>query len=46
MPFLIIAYDHPGKEAEREAVRAAHRAYLASFGTRLLVTCSPSVPRS
>ncbi|WP_299503290.1 YciI family protein [uncultured Roseobacter sp.] len=36
MPFLITAYDHPNKETEREAVRQAHRDYLASFGKRLL----------
>ena len=38
MPFLILAYDHPDKEREREAVRDAHRAYLASFGKRLLAS--------
>lgn len=38
MPFLITAYDHPNKESEREAVRQAHRDYLASFGKRLLAS--------
>jgi uncharacterized protein YciI len=38
MPFLITAYDHPGKEQERESVRQAHRSYLASFGPRLLAS--------
>lgn len=38
MPYLIIAHDHDGKDAEREAVREAHRAYLASFGTKLLAS--------
>ena len=38
MPFLILAYDHPDKEREREEVRADHRAYLASFGGRLLAS--------
>lgn len=38
MPYLITAYDHPNKEAERENVRQAHRDYLASFGKRLLAS--------
>lgn len=38
MPFLILAYDHPDKDPEREAVRDAHRAYLASFGARILAS--------
>ena len=36
MPYLILAFDHPGKELEREAVREAHRTYLAQQGRRLL----------
>ncbi len=36
MPYLIIAYDHPQMDQEREAVRQAHRDYLASYGRRLL----------
>jgi uncharacterized protein len=38
MPFLIIAEDHPGMEAEREGVREAHRAHLAAAGERLLLS--------
>ena len=38
MPYLITAYDHPGKDAMREEVRQAHRDYLASFGKRLLAS--------
>jgi uncharacterized protein len=38
MPYLILAYDHPGKERLREQARDAHRAYLASFGPRLLAS--------
>lgn len=38
MPYLIIAYDHPGMEARREAVRDAHRAHLAGQGARLLAS--------
>ena len=38
MPYLIIAHDHDGKDAERETVRDAHRAYLASFGAKLLAS--------
>ena len=38
MPFLILAYDHDGKDSEREQVREAHRAYLASYGSRLLAS--------
>ena len=38
MPFLITAYDHPNKEAEREEVRQSHRDYLASFGKQLLAS--------
>lgn len=38
MAYLILAYDHPGMEAAREAVRAAHRAHLASAGPRLLAS--------
>ncbi|MFC3059477.1 YciI family protein [Paenirhodobacter populi] len=38
MPFLIIAEDHEGKEIEREAVREAHRAHLASAGKKLLAS--------
>ena len=36
MPYLIIAYDHPNMEEEREAVRQAHRDYLAAQGRQLL----------
>jgi uncharacterized protein YciI len=38
MPFLILAYDHDGKDGEREQVREAHRAFLASYGARLLAS--------
>lgn len=38
MPFLIIAEDHEGKEIERETVREAHRAHLASAGKKLLAS--------
>ena len=38
MPFLILAYDHEGKDSEREEVRQAHRDYLSSFGSRLLAS--------
>jgi len=38
VPFLITAYDHPNKQAEREEVRQVHRDYLASFGKRLLAS--------
>jgi uncharacterized protein YciI len=38
MPYLILAYDHPGRERQREQARAAHRAYLASFGPQLLAS--------
>lgn len=36
MTYLILAYDHPGKDAEREVVREAHREHLARQGRRLL----------
>ncbi|MFQ6575172.1 YciI family protein [Pseudomonas sp. UM16] len=36
MPYLIIALDHEAMEDARERVRHAHRAYLASYGERLL----------
>ena len=36
MPFLIIAYDHPDRDEQREAVRQAHRDYLAAQGKKLL----------
>lgn len=38
MPFLIFAYDHPDMDARREAVRQAHRDYLAAQGQRLLAS--------
>lgn len=38
MAYLILARDYPDKEREREAVRQAHRDYLASFGTKLLAS--------
>lgn len=38
MPYLIIAKDHPGKEAERESIREAHRRHLASAGKKLLAS--------
>lgn len=38
MAYLILAEDHPGMGIEREAVREAHRAYLASFGIQLLAS--------
>ena len=38
MPYLILADDHPGMERQREDVRAAHRAHLASVGGRLLAS--------
>lgn len=38
MPFLIIAEDHIDKEIERETVREAHRAHLASAGSKLLAS--------
>ncbi len=38
MPFLIIAFDHPDQDAQREAVREAHRAHLAALGDRLLAS--------
>lgn len=36
MPFLIITYDHEGKDEARERVRQAHRDYLAAYGEKLL----------
>ncbi len=36
MAYLILAYDHPGKDTARELVREAHRAHLAKEGKRLL----------
>jgi uncharacterized protein YciI len=38
MPFLIIAYDHPGVNAKREELREAHRAHLAAQGAKLLAS--------
>ena len=38
MPYLIIAEDHPNMERQREDVRQAHRAHLASVGVRLLAS--------
>lgn len=38
MPYLIIAYDKPGMDARREAVRDAHRAHLAAQGRKLLAS--------
>ena len=38
MPFLIVAFDHPAMEVQREAIREAHRAHLASMGGRLLAS--------
>jgi len=38
LPYLITAHDHPNKDNEREAVRQAHRDYLASFGKKLLAS--------
>ena len=36
MPFLIIAYDHEGKDEQSERVRQLHRDYLAAYGKKLL----------
>lgn len=36
MPYLVLAYDHPDKQRERETVRQDHRDYLAAQGRRLL----------
>ena len=36
MPYLILAHDHEGIEAKREAMRDAHRTYLAAQGRKLL----------
>jgi uncharacterized protein len=38
MPYLILAHDREGMEAEREAVRDAHRTYLAAHGRKLLAS--------
>ena len=38
MPFLIIVHDLPDVEREREAVRDAHRKYLAAHGRKLLAS--------
>ncbi len=38
MPFLIIAYDHPDMDKQREAVRQAHRDDLAAPRKRLLTS--------
>jgi uncharacterized protein YciI len=38
VPYLILAHDHQGMEAKREAVRDAHRSYLAAQGRKLLAS--------
>ena len=38
MPYLIVAHDHADMEAKREAVRDAHRSYLAAHGRKLLAS--------
>ena len=38
MPYLIICHDNPGMEAKREALRDAHRSYLAAQGKKLLAS--------
>ena len=38
MPYLVLAWDHPGMDEERERVREDHRRYLAAFGKRLLAS--------
>jgi uncharacterized protein len=38
MPYLIVAHDNPGMEANREELREAHRSYLAAQGKKLLAS--------
>ena len=38
MPYLILAHDHEGMEAEREEVRDAHRTHLAAQSRKLLAS--------